>query len=127
MGRQAALGQTHLTSGVCLFSWRRAVFRFVTAGSVPIFMACLWGQSRVGQAGSVLTHPFHPVGPASKPPALGVAFYFQVLVGPQVYPWPVARQVLGATPFLVPAETGESTAGSLPHRQGTPELRAGSC
>ena len=47
-------------------------------------------------------HPFHPAGPASNRLPLSSS-HFQVLLGPQVYPWPVARQVLRAAPFLVPA------------------------
>ena len=37
-------------------------------------------------------HPFHPAGSASNRLPLS-GFLFQVPLGPQVYPWPVARHV----------------------------------
>lgn len=52
-----ALGQTHLASGVCLYSRRPAVHRFVTAAGVPIFMACLGAKQRLSGR-PVLPTPF---------------------------------------------------------------------
>ena len=42
-----AFGQTHLASGICLFSQRPAVLRFMTAAGIPIFMACLGAKQRL--------------------------------------------------------------------------------